>query len=123
MGVLIRHLVIGRQYAPGQEVIGGPGQLIHLRGEVVRALPIGCLLNDAVGQLYTAGRRLRGPPGPTVAQLFERGSELLRHGVVDDRVDGTVKVDAQPAEENEVFVLVHGVQEGVDHHQGPVWHP
>ena len=123
MGVLIRHLVIGRQYAPGHEVIGGPGQLIHLRGEVVRALPIGRLLNDAVGQLYAAGRRLRGPPGPAVAQLLERGSELLRHGVVDDRVDGAVQVDAQPAEEQEVCVLVHRVQEGVDHHQGTVRHP
>ena len=104
-------------------MIGGPGQLIHLCGEVVRALPIGRLLNDAVGQLYATGCRLRGPPGAAVAQLLERGSKLLRHCVVDDRVDGAVQVDAQPAEEKEVCVLVHSVQEGVHHHQGPVRHP
>jgi len=116
--------VIGRQDALGHKVMGGRGQLVHLRGEVVGALPVGRLLDDAVGELHAAGRRLLGVPRAAAAQqLAEGGAELLRHGVVDDRVDGAVQVDAEAAEEQEVGVLVRLVQEGVDHHQCPVRHP
>ena len=42
------------------------------------------------------------------AELPEGRSESLRHQAVDDGVDGTVQVDAHPAEEEEPNVEVRG---------------
>lgn len=51
-----------------------------------------------------------------MAQLLEGGAELLGHGVVNDRINGTVQVDAQTAEEEEPGVQVGIAQEGVDYY-------
>ena len=86
------------------------GELVHLRGEVVGAFSVGSLLDDAVGERHAVCWRLLGALGPAVAELAEGSAELLRHGVVDDRVDGAVQVDTEAAEEQEP-----GVQVGVRH--------
>lgn len=57
------------------------------------------------------------------AELPEGSSESLRHQAVDDGVDGTVQVDAHPAEEEEPDVEVRGVHKGVHHHQCAVRQP
>lgn len=58
-----------------------------------------------------------------MADLPESSAKLLRHCVVDYRVDGAVEVDAEPAEKQEPVVQVGLVQEGVHHHQSAVRHP
>lgn len=78
---------------------------------MVRTFPVGHLLDDAVSQSHTVGGRLLHALGAAVAQLLERRAKFLRHGVVDDRVDGAVQVDAQAAEEQEPSVQVGLVQE------------
>lgn len=50
------------------------------------------------------------------AEVFKGHAELLGHEVVNDGVDGTVGVDAHPAEEQEPGVVVRWVNERVDHH-------
>lgn len=83
---------------------------------MVGTFPIGRLFDNAVGECNAVRSRLLHALGTTVAQLFESGAELLGHGVIDDRVDGAVQVDAEAAEEQEPGVQVGLVQEGVDHH-------
>lgn len=58
-----------------------------------------------------------------MVQPPERRAELLRHGVVDDGVDGAIGVDARPTEEQEPGVEVGRGHKGVDQHQSPVGHP
>lgn len=58
-----------------------------------------------------------------MVQPPERRAELLRHGVVDDRVDGAVGIDAGSTEEQEPGVEVGRGHKGVDEHQSPVGHP
>lgn len=62
-------------------------------------------------------------PPPTLAKFLEGLAELLGHEVVDDRVDGAVGVDADPAEEDEPAVQIGGLHEGVHQNQSPVGHP
>lgn len=83
---------------------------------MVGTFPIGHVLDDTVGQRQTVRRWFLQTLGAAVAQLLEGGAELLRHGVVNDRIDGAVQVDAQTAEEEEPGVQVGLVQEGVDYH-------
>lgn len=47
----------------------------------------------------------------------------MRHRIINDGVDGTVQVDAEPAEEDKPDVQVWRIHERVDHHQGTVRHP
>lgn len=56
-------------------------------------------------------------------QATEGRAELLGHQVVNDRVDRTVGVNADPAEEQEPGVQVWRTHKGVNENQGPVWHP
>lgn len=51
-----------------------------------------------------------------LAELFKSNTKLLRHEVINDGVDGTIGVDAHPAEEQEPSVVVRRVNEGVDHY-------
>lgn len=81
------------------------------------------VLDGAVGESHAVGGRFIGALPPAAADLAEGGAKLLRHGVVDDWVDGAVEVDADPAEKQEPVVQVGLIQEGVDHHQGAVRHP
>lgn len=90
---------------------------------MVGTFPVGRLLDDGVGERNAVRSRLLHALRAAVTQLFESGAKLLGHGVVDDRVDGAVQVDAEAAEEQEPSVQVGLLQEGVDHHQGPVGHP
>lgn len=78
---------------------------------MVWTLPVGHLLDDAVGQGHAVGSRLLHALGAALAQLLEGGAEFLGHGVVDDWVDGAVQVDAEAAEEQEPGVQVGLVQE------------
>lgn len=48
-----------------------------------------------------------------LAKLLEGQTELLGHEVVDDGVDGTVGVDADPAEEDKPAIQVRVLHEGV----------
>lgn len=56
-------------------------------------------------------------------EVAEGRAKLLRHEVVDHRVDGAVGVDASAAEEKKPGVQVGGTDEGVDEHQRAVGHP
>lgn len=98
-------------------------ELFQLCGEVVGALCHRRVFHGAVREGHAAGDWFAGAFSPTAADLAESGAKLLRHGIVDDRVDGAVEVDADPAEKQEPAVQVGRVQEGVDNHQSTVWHP
>lgn len=58
-----------------------------------------------------------------VVQPTEGRTKLLGHQVVNHRVDGTVGIYADPAEEQEPGVQVRRAHEGVNEHQGSVRHP
>lgn len=98
-------------------------QLIHLSGIMVWTFSIGGVLDDAVGESHAVRGGFLGGLRGAVAELAKGGAELLWHGVVDDRVDGAVQVDAEATEEQEPGVQVGVRQEGVDHHQGAIGHP
>lgn len=68
-------------------------------------------------------RRLIFASTGALAELLERCSKLLGHEVVNDGVDGTVAVDAHPAEEQEPHVVVRRVDKGIDHDQRAIRHP
>lgn len=113
-----RRPVGGGRGPAGQAVVGG-----LIGGKVAVSLAIGRLLDDTVGGCQAVGGGSVHAPGAAAPQLLERGAELLRHGVVDEWVDGAVEVDAEAAEEQEPGVQVGVVQEGVDQNQGPVRQP
>lgn len=106
----------------GQQLVGG-GELLQLCREVIGALCHRRVLDGAVGEGHTVVGRFVGAFPAAAADLAEGSAELLRHGVVYDRVDGAVEVDADAAEKQEPAVQVGSIQEGVDHHQGAVGHP
>lgn len=110
------HLLIRQQFICDRE-------LLQLRGEVIGALHHRRVLDSAVREGHAVGGGFIRAFPPAAADLAESGAKLLRHGVVDNRVDGAVEVDADPAEQQEPVVQVGLVQEGVDHHQSAVRHP
>lgn len=65
-------------------------ELIHNCGEVVRTFPVGRFLDDTVGEGHAVGSGLLHALRATVTQFLKSGTKLLRHGVVDDGVDGAV---------------------------------
>lgn len=65
---------------------------------------MGRVLHDTVIHWHIVLGNLLWVLSVALAKLFEGGPELLRHQVVDDRVDGTVGVDAEAAEEQEPCV-------------------
>lgn len=90
---------------------------------MIRALHYRRVLNSAVCESHAVGGRFIRTFPPAAADLTESGAELLRHGVVDDGVDGAVEVDANSTEEQEPVVQIGLVQERVHDHQSAVRHP
>lgn len=82
---------------------------------------MGEILHDAVIHRHVVLGLLVSPVA--LAELFESNTELLRHEVINDGVDGTVNVDAHPTEKQEPVVVVGRFDEGVHHHQRSVRHP
>lgn len=80
-------------------------------------------LNDAVVEGYTVVGRFLQLFLLALTEFFEGCSEFLGHEVINNRVDGTIKVNANPTEQQEPMFLERLRQEGVNDHQGPVGHP
>lgn len=72
----------------------------------------GALLGLELGLSQTTGK-----------QYLEGFPEALGHEGIDDRVEGTVQVDAEATEEKEAPIQIGLAQKRVDHHQGPVGQP
>lgn len=115
-GVWEHHFLIRQQFVSDSE-------LLQLGREVISAFHHWCILDSAVGEGHAVGGGFIRAFPPTAADLAESGTKLLRHGIVDDWVDGAVEVDADFAEKHEPAVQIGLVQEGVDHHQSAVRHP
>ena len=114
----------------GSRCVHGSPASHRCRG-TVQVILVGALLGAALRAILCSAiehrdaawcGHLRALPSAP-AELPEGRSESLRHQAVDDGVDGTVQVDAHPAEEEEPNVEVRGVHEGVHHHQCAVWQP
>ncbi len=72
---------------------------------------------DAVVNTYSAfARSALIWPAFTVAEPLKSSAELLRHGVVDDGVDGAVGVNAHAAEEQEPGVEIRRIHERIHNH-------
>lgn len=98
-------------------------QLIYLSWEMLCTLDHRCFLDSTVGQCNTISSLLHLRLRAATTQPPEGSTKLLRHGVVDDGIDGTVKVHTDSTEKQEPGVQVSLLHERVDHHQSAVGHP
>lgn len=98
-------------------------EIIQLCWKMLCALNHRCFFCSTVGQGHAIGCLLGLSLQTASAKPLKGGAELLWHGIIDNRIDGTVQVHTGATEQQEPSVQVSLLEERVDHHQSAVRHP